>query len=223
MATQTKLRIFLSYSTINKRAVGKLKNELEKYPFECFLAHEDIVPSQTWEKTIVRQLRNCDVFVPILTKEFCDSDWTDQECGIAFALNKFVLPVCYRTDPYGFISQYQALKASNKRGGEIEIARNIVLSLIERKELRNKLRDLLISLFTQAGSWIEAGKQSEFLLKLLPFSDRQMNNILQAAIANNQISGSIIATKNIGKIIRLNQPRVGSPDLLGKYRKIAGS
>ncbi len=82
------IRVFLSYSHKSKKLAHELKEGLESFEFSAFLAHEDISPSASWRKEIRKSLRDCRVFIPILTKSFVESDWTDQETGIALALKK---------------------------------------------------------------------------------------------------------------------------------------
>src|SRR5437773_3220417 len=103
-------KIFLSHSHHDKELAGTLKDELERFGCEVFVAHEDINPSQDWQEAILKSLRECDAFIPILTENFPGSDWTDQETGIAIALRKVIVPIKIRDDPYGFIGKIQALK-----------------------------------------------------------------------------------------------------------------
>ena len=73
------LRVFLSYSYVDRGMARDLKSELEPYGIEVFLAHEDILPSTEWQEEIVMSIKGCDVFIPILTASFSESSWTDQQ------------------------------------------------------------------------------------------------------------------------------------------------
>src|SRR5690349_14086406 len=87
------LRVFLSYSHHDKLLAGKVKEQLELYfGLEIFLAHEDIDGGEEWEKIIVENLKATDIFMPLLSPNFESSAFTDQETGIAYALNKKVIP-----------------------------------------------------------------------------------------------------------------------------------
>jgi hypothetical protein len=85
------MKIFLSYSHLDKRLAGKIKKYLLQYGVKVFLAHDDIEPSEEWADKILEELRDCHVFMPILTKHFNKSNWTDQETGCALILNKGVM------------------------------------------------------------------------------------------------------------------------------------
>ncbi len=102
------MKIFLSYSHLDKRLAGKIKMYLRQYGVKVFLAHDDIEPSEEWADKILEELRDCDVFMPILTKHFNKSNWTDQETGCALIINKLIVPLKGDVDPHGFISRYQA-------------------------------------------------------------------------------------------------------------------
>ena len=52
---------------MKKEIVGKLKNRLELIGFEVFIAHEDISPCIKWWEEIIKNLKRCDVFIPLLT------------------------------------------------------------------------------------------------------------------------------------------------------------
>src|SRR5208337_5374577 len=101
------LRVFLSYHHNARKFAGSLKSCLTGLGVDVFLAHEDVEPSTVWQEEILRRLRRCDVFIPLLTKSYHTSYWTDQECGIALALKKHILAVKFTNDPYGFIGKFQ--------------------------------------------------------------------------------------------------------------------
>jgi len=98
------IQIFLSYSHKSKKLAHELEEGLESFEFSVFLAHEDISPSKPWRKEIRKNLRDCQVFVPILTKGFEESDWTDQETGIALARKKKIIPLKVNRNPRVLLS-----------------------------------------------------------------------------------------------------------------------
>lgn len=84
---------FLSYSHQDRQLAGLIKGTLNYYGFDTFLAHEDLQPSVEWQEIILINLKECLVFLPLLTDSFIKSDWTDQETGIAIALDKIIVPI----------------------------------------------------------------------------------------------------------------------------------
>ena len=72
------VRLFLSH----KATVKVETSQLEKAFFRCgvaaFVAHEDIEPTQEWQREIQQALFSMDALVALLTPDFRDSNWTDQ-------------------------------------------------------------------------------------------------------------------------------------------------
>ena len=97
--------IFLSHKVEVKEEVQALKEGLEFYGVEAFVAHADIFPGTEWQKEILDALDHMDAFVPILTEGFRDSEWTDQEVGYAIAADVPIIPLRIDLDPYGFHGQ----------------------------------------------------------------------------------------------------------------------
>jgi hypothetical protein len=82
------LRLFLSHVSAHKVAVSKLKLEFRKFAISSVVAHEDIEPTLEWQREIELALRSMHALVVLLTFDFHESKWTDQEAG--FALGKGV-------------------------------------------------------------------------------------------------------------------------------------
>ncbi len=105
-------RLFLSHKTEVKKETAELKAQLRAFGFSCFVAHEDIQPTQAWQDEIENALASMDGFVALLTDNFHESYWTDQEVGYAFARGVPLISVRLGKDPYGFIGKFQALSCS---------------------------------------------------------------------------------------------------------------
>ena len=63
---------------------------------------------------IEKALFSMHALLPLLTDGFHDSNWTDQEIGIAVGRGVPVISVKLGTDPYGFIAKYQAVQVLTK-------------------------------------------------------------------------------------------------------------
>ncbi len=87
-----------------------MKRLLEFYcGYEVFVAHDDVTGGAVFSEEIIQYITECDVFVPFLSGAFKESDFTDQETGIALGLKKVMIPIKSGMNPYGFINKYQAL------------------------------------------------------------------------------------------------------------------
>ena len=103
-------RMFISHITSKKNQASNLKNALEEYGITSFVAHEDINPTKEWQKEIQRALNSMDCMSAMLYDGFHQSNWCDQEVGIALGRNITVLPLLPDSDPYGFLGEYQGIK-----------------------------------------------------------------------------------------------------------------
>jgi len=99
-------RVFLSHKAEVKKEAAILKDKLKFYGISCFVAHEDIHPTKEWQNEIENALHTMDSFVALLTEEFHDSLWTDQEVGFAFGRGVPIISVKLGKDPYGFIGKF---------------------------------------------------------------------------------------------------------------------
>ncbi len=206
---------FLSYSHQDRRLAGLIKGTFDYYGFDTFLAHEDLQPSGEWQEIILRKLKECLVFLPLLTDSFAKSDWTDQETGIAVALGKIIVPMKLTINPYGFISRYQAQSfAGAASGGSLfppviaEACWNIVKTLASQKKLAAGVRDGVIAAFGGSGSFREAATNVGKLQLLEPFSDQQLNEIIRVSSENNQIYHGFDARSYINDLIRREAARI---------------
>jgi TIR domain len=106
---QDGFRVFLSHKSDVNQEIAELKNELRLFGVSCFVAHEDIHPTKAWQDEIENALGSMDAFVALMTPNFHESEWTDQEVGFAFGRGVPIIAVRLGKDPYGFIGKFQAL------------------------------------------------------------------------------------------------------------------
>ena len=213
-----KLKAFLSYFTRDKELAGQIKHALEEYGIEAFLAHEDIEPPAKWIETIKAELKACHIFLPILTDNFHKSYWTDQETGIAFNRDKLIIPLKITKDPYGFISQFQALPIDT---GTIKPSCHKLLKIIvSNPRLGDLLIDDLITRFGKSGSWSVAAENTELLVSYQDYTLPQIVDIIEYTIANSQINRSFNAREKIREFIHESKYRDDiDPHLLQQFNE----
>jgi len=212
----SKLKAFLSYSTSDKELAGQIKQALEDYGIEAFLAHEDIEPSAEWVETIKAELKACHVFLPILTDNFHKSDWTDQETGIAFIQDKLIIPLKITTNPYGFISKFQALKIDTNaiKSSCYKLAKIIA----SNPKVGDLLRDALITKFGDSYSFDNAAHNTELLLSFKNYTLPQITAIVKHTILNDQINHSFRARRKLQDFIYKYRNDI-DPTLLQEFEK----
>lgn len=209
------LLVFLSYSHKDKNLARHLKDVLASFGFDVFLAHEDISPSFRWEKTILRKLRQCDIFVPILTKEFAKSDWTDQEAGFALSRKKLIIPLQVDLKPYGFCAAYEAL-ALNKRV-LYKTCWRIIKILAQHRRYERTVQDGAVQALVNSRSFDEAEEHLKGVLELGTLPAQQLNTLLRGCLNNQNIYGSIRARPLMEKLLAKGRRRFSS-HILSRYR-----
>jgi hypothetical protein len=199
------LKVFLSYHHNARKFAGRVKSCLTGLGMDVFLAHEDVEPSTKWQEEILRSLRQCDVFIPLLTKSYHKSYRTDQECGIALALKKDILAVKFTNDPYGFIGKFQALKARKQLE---DTCWKIVHILASRPAFKRAARLGAINAFLSSGSFDESGRRAANLSKLEPFTVSQLRRIVEGGARNSQIYGGWVARDAVKRLIAKSKSKL---------------
>jgi hypothetical protein len=123
--SENKYRVFLSHKAEVKKETAQVKDRLALFGISCFVAHEDIHPTMEWQDEIENALATMDAFVGLMTDNFHESDWTDQEVGYAFARGIPIVAVRLGRNPYGFIGKFQGL-ASRWETAAIDVAKILI-------------------------------------------------------------------------------------------------
>jgi len=201
------LKVFISYSS-EDRTLGRLfKICFDNYAgFSVFLAHEDISPATEWELKIIKELKDSDVVIPLITKNYRNSEFTDQELGMALAWRKIILPIKLADiNPYGFIKKFQALKCYENENSVIDAVVYTVLVLNENKEF-NKHKKVVTDSVIKAFSLSSSFKMTRIIIRMLSKFNKFNKNqvlLLKNAIKNNfQINHEYYALPNFKKILR---------------------
>lgn len=88
-----KRHTFISYSRVNKEFALKLAKELKAAGLPVWLDQLDIPTGKRWDDEIENALRECRIFMVILTPASIASDNTKDEIGYAIDHGKRILPV----------------------------------------------------------------------------------------------------------------------------------
>ncbi len=179
--------IFISYNVIDKVIAGEIFDFLNTF-FEVFLAHEKIKSGVDWQEEIILNLQKADIFMPIITKSFKQSDWTDQECGIAYLLanlkNTKILPLNKpqshkKNLPYGFISKFQSFPFTDMKKQEEQIEFFAKLLELINKNEKKRLFDLLVLKLTGCNTKNDCTKYTRMLLHF-DITEYRLNKIFEA-------------------------------------------
>lgn len=106
---------FLSHSGRDVDRAINLKNELAKFDIDVFVASRGITGGKIWRKELVEAIKRCSFFIVLLSENYHKGRYTDQEFGIAEALDKMIIPVSINdTRPYGLIEQHQYIRCDSE-------------------------------------------------------------------------------------------------------------
>ena len=213
------LNAFISYSSEDKEIAGIVKNALSNIGINSFLAHEDITPSQEWQGEIVNKLNTCNIFVPIITKNFRESDWTSQESGAAFIKEMDIVPISIKfpekpfIDPYGFISKYQALKwtidPNNFKDSQRQIVSDIqhliAKTLKSKNNVIEKVRNCFVNSLVNSFSFADANSKSESIERIGPFGKERLTILVFGYTFNDQLNGSSAGSSRIERLVHENK------------------
>jgi len=99
--------VFISYSTVDLANAETVRNVLEKNGLSCWMAPRDIPGGSNYTKEIPIAIRNCKVFVLILSKNAQGSQWVLKELDSAVNCGKVILPFmledCILNDEFNFL------------------------------------------------------------------------------------------------------------------------
>jgi len=207
---------FISYSSGIKKTAGKIKAYLDRYRFNCFLAHEDIPPQTVWPAEILNALAKCNLFLPLLTPDFTMSFFCQQETGFAYCRKVEILPVMMSAAPMGMIANIQAVRFSEK---EFEKSCwKIVEHVAKNTSLSEPVLDALIKEFGESGSYDDACERAQRLLNKFNFTPRQVREIKKVIKNNSQINETKKARDEIFQFMK-KHPAVFEDDFVDWYDK----
>lgn len=195
------LRIFLSHKANFKKETNDLKKALAKCGISSFVAHVDIEPTEEWRQEIERALQSMDALVALLSSDFHDSDWTDQEVGVALGRGIPVIPVRLGKDPYGLMGKLQGLPECSW-DDPTNTALKIAHVLHAKMHDKSKIQNCFIRAFSNSSRYEESTWAIRNLLVLMDaLTPKQIDQITQAWNNNSQISDSFMCQKLLPQLL----------------------
>jgi len=99
--------VFISYSSVDFPQADTVRSVLEKNGLSCWMAPRDIPGGSNYTKEIPIAIRNCKVFVLILSQSAQNSHWVLKELDSAVNCGKVILPFmledCALNDEFNFL------------------------------------------------------------------------------------------------------------------------
>lgn len=218
------LKAFISYSSKDKLIGGKIKEKLDSFSIEGFLAHDDIYVAEEWKQRIREELSKSDIFIPLLSKNFKESDWCQQELGIAYYRDIFIIPLQLdaNTNPFGFINHIQGKQFEFRfiecQGMRIIQEHSDLLTYLIQPivgEFPSPMIPAVIKELERAGSYCYAERVMELLVPYFDkFKREDIDTFIDAAINNNQIFvAALCRGEYLPKFIEINKDKINSENL----------
>ncbi len=174
-------RVFLSHKAEVKKEASGLKERICVYGVSAFVAHEDIHPTKEWQDEIESALSSMDAFVALMTDNFHDSLWTDQEVGYALGRGVPIIAVKLGRDPYGFIGRFQALSC-----GWSDVAEGITKLLVKT----SRMKDAYVAAVARCRSYDDGNLLARVLGSIDGLTTAQGDALAVAFNENPEVSGS---------------------------------
>lgn len=194
--------LFISHRDSYKAEAFKLKESLSIYGITGFVAHEDIEPSSEWQNEIEKALFSMDSLLALLSTGFSASVWTNQEVGVAFGREVFILSVKAGEDPKGLVGKFQALRPKSADSNDLAI--QIAEHLIKNPRTSVKMKSAFIHALSYTSQYSETERWALLLSHVDSLTEEQSSKVLENYNSNSQAydcfslnGGRYGSTKNI--------------------------
>ena len=203
-------KVFISHVSKYKESASNLKLKLEPYGISAFVAHEDIKPSKEWEVEIEKALFSMNALCAILTPDFCESSWCDQECGYAFGRNVLTIPIEKGQLPYGMFGKIQAIKSEGKNAHQI--AERVFEAIVDNDKSRADYTHMLMNLILNNKSEELINQWISVLLRIntieradLEYFNSHVSDVVNLISESNLYSINKLFTDNKLQSVGINQ------------------
>ncbi len=192
-------RLFLSHLATFKKQTFLLKQALSEYGISGFVAHESIEPTQEWQEEIEKALFSMDSLAAILMPGVKESNWIDQELGVAIGRDVLVVPVIKGVDPYGFLGKIQGLQSKGKTVAEV--AELVYSAISTNPKTKGKMARCLVNLLVTESDIAKADKWLGLLSKLKTIHSDHLQLIQKQLPENSSLRDDKAFLKSVNALL----------------------
>jgi len=193
-------RLFLTHVAEHKNEAHELKYSLRSFGVDAFVAHDDIQAGEEWQAAIRSALHSSDALAGLLHRGFRESDWCDQEVGIALGRGIPAVPIQCTLPPYGFFGSVQAVNHVSIKSPRA-VARDLVVVLLRDKRASEKLTQAIVDRLAAATSYDQANTLSGVLADHAHLLSRdQVEQLRRAKKENSELQGAFDFGPNLTEI-----------------------
>lgn len=193
-------RLFLSHLSSFKVKTSQLQNALRGYGISGFVAHEDIAPTKEWQDEIEKALFSMDALAAILTNGYKESNWTDQEVGIAVGRDVLIVPIRKGIDPYGFIAKYQGLQGEGKTIAQV--ADSLFQILANHPKTKPRIAETLVEQILVSSDMPDASKKLKLLKRIETLPEQYLEKLRENVLTNQKLSESEDFLLSLNEMLR---------------------
>lgn len=139
-------RVFISHSSSQSELAEEIKAGLYSLSIASFVSSSNIGGYEKWQDEIQTALRSTNFVVALVTPEFHNSPWANQEVGFAYAYGIPIIAIMLGVPPKGFIHVHQALDCEGQSVSQI--ISTIYASLFQSQPLFSVVLDTLINFYS---------------------------------------------------------------------------
>lgn len=186
MWTEGYFRAFISYSGEDGGydLALEAKKNLERWGISAFVDSCDIQKGSPWRTSLVEALTSTHIVLGLLTPEFRNSDWADQEIGFAVARRIPAFPINYGVQSYGFFGEYQEMD------GKGDWVKELPPILLARPDCHEAYLSAYIATMRDVESFDEGNRLAELLPHIQAATPEQLEAMKEAYNGNHQLQGS---------------------------------
>jgi hypothetical protein len=192
-------RLFLSHLASFKSTAGLLQGALKRFGISAFVAHVDIEPTREWQDEIEAALHSMDALSVILMPGVKESNWIDQEVGVAVGRDVLVVPVIRGLDPYGFIAKYQGFQGTGRT--VMDVATGLFDILAKSSRTRSRVLSCLVATALGAPSEAAAIDRLESLNRVSDLPRGYVEQLRDGAMQSPLVTRSSTLKQRINQLL----------------------
>ncbi|HMG75010.1 MAG TPA: toll/interleukin-1 receptor domain-containing protein [Pyrinomonadaceae bacterium] len=193
-------RLFISHLSPFKETAAKLQIALLDFGITAFVAHNDIEPTKEWQEEIEKGLFSMEALAAILTPGFRESNWTDQETGVAIGRDVLVIPIMRGINPYGFIAKYQGLMGAGKTVRQV--ADGVFQILANHPKTKPRLAESLVDQILLAHNIVSGLQKLNLLRRIETLPEQYLEKLRDGIVNNQQLSASGDVNRALNDMLR---------------------
>ena len=141
-------QVFISYSTCDQDRTLEIRQMLERKGISCWMGNRDISGGDNYTESIIKGIRECRIFILILTENAQQSRYVFRELDHAIKKGKIVIPLLMEDvpvcDKFDFlISSCQGIKFYDDPGKAHQVLLDRVSELLSENRSRNEETGIL--------------------------------------------------------------------------------